>query len=83
MLCSRPFLGSLFPESEYLRTLHQRTSRAGIETVSHQLKVFATFAVSPEICQNSRIFFLDNILFPHFRWQSRQRGALTFWQQGE
>ena len=28
-------------------------------------------------------FFWDNILFPHFRWQSRQRGALTFWQQGE
>ena len=33
MFLCRPFLGSLFPESEYLRALHRRTSRAGIDKV--------------------------------------------------
>ena len=44
-LC-RPFLGSLFPESEYLRALHRRTSRAGIDKVGILLNLICHISYS-------------------------------------
>ena len=60
MFLCRPFLGSLFPESEYLRALHRRTSRAGIDKVGIVLYSQTSPILSGESFQKVKILLPIN-----------------------